>query len=70
MTYGDFQDLPRRTAFNKDLHDKVFNVVKIQNTMEINVDLYQWFIHFLIKSVLVLILQVVLLKGLFCQTND
>ena len=28
MTYGDFQNVPRRTATNKDLHGKEFNIVK------------------------------------------
>ena len=26
--YGDFKDLPRRTASDKLLHDKVFDIVK------------------------------------------
>ena len=28
MAYGDFKDLTRRTAFNKILHDKPFNIAK------------------------------------------
>ena len=28
MAYGDFKDLPRRTASDKVLHDKVFNISK------------------------------------------
>ena len=28
MTYGIFKDLTRRTASDKILHDKAFNVVK------------------------------------------
>ena len=28
MAYGDFKDLPRRTAFDKVLHEKVFNIAK------------------------------------------
>ena len=28
MAYGDFQDLPRRTASDKILHDKAFNIAK------------------------------------------
>ena len=28
MTYGDFKDLPRRTASDKVLHDKTFNIAK------------------------------------------
>ena len=51
MAYGD---LPRRTASDKVLRDKAFNVVqKLQNTMNINVDMLQWFIFFSIKRLLV-----------------
>ena len=28
MAYGDFKDLPRRTAFDKILQDKAFNFAK------------------------------------------
>ena len=28
MAYGHFKDLPRRTASDKILHDKVFNIAK------------------------------------------
>ena len=28
MAYGDFKDLPRRTASDKVLHDKAFNIDK------------------------------------------
>ena len=28
MDYGDFKDLPRRTASDKILHDKAFNIAK------------------------------------------
>ena len=28
MAYGDFKDLTRRTAFDKMLHDKTFNIAK------------------------------------------
>ena len=28
MTYGDFKDLPRRTASDKILRDKAFNIAK------------------------------------------
>ena len=30
MAYEDFENLPRRTASNKVLHDEVFNVAKNQ----------------------------------------
>ena len=53
IPYGEFKDLPRRTASNKAFPDKVFNIAKIQNMMDINVNLLQWFITFFIKSILV-----------------
>ena len=28
MAYGDFKDLTRRTASDKILHDKIFNIAK------------------------------------------
>ena len=28
MAYGDFKDLPRKTASNKELRDKAFDMVK------------------------------------------
>ena len=50
MAYGDFKDLKRRTASDKILRDKAFNIVKILNIMDIKEDLLLWFINFLIKS--------------------
>ena len=41
MAYGDFKDLNKRTADDKVLRDKAFNISKIQNMMDINVDLLQ-----------------------------
>ena len=41
MAYGDFKDLTRRTASNKMLRDKAFNILRIQNMMDIDVDLLQ-----------------------------
>ena len=35
MAYGDFKDLTRRTASDKILRDKSFNIAKIQNIMDI-----------------------------------
>ena len=40
MVYGDFKELPRRTASDKVLCDKAFDVAKT----------LQWVINFLIKS--------------------
>ena len=65
MAYGDFKDrrtasiddrrtndrrTPRRTASDKALRDKAFNIAKNKKRMDINVDLLQRFISFLIKS--------------------
>ena len=51
MAYGDFKDLKRRTASDKDLKDKEFNItLKILNMTDIKEDLHLWFINFLIKS--------------------
>ena len=50
MAYGDFKDLTKRTASNKILRDKAFNIAKIGNMMDIKVDLLQWSITFLIKK--------------------
>ena len=37
--------------------DKAFNIEKIRNMMDINVDLLQWSINFLIKIILVVVLK-------------
>ena len=53
VAYGDFKDLTKRTAFDKILHDKAFIIAKNRmeiNMMDINVELIQWFIDFLIKN--------------------
>ena len=41
MVYGDFKSLPRRTACDKVLRDKTFNIVKIQYIIEIKKALLQ-----------------------------
>ena len=38
MSYGDFKDLAKRTAADKVLRDKAFNIAKIQNMMDIKED--------------------------------
>ena len=58
MAYGDFKDL---TAADKVLCDKA--LLKIQNLMDINVDLLQWFINFLIEKLLVAVLKIFLIKN-------
>ena len=39
MTYGDFKDLPRRTASDKALHNKAFNIAKNTKIVDNNVGL-------------------------------
>ena len=41
MAYEDFENLNRRTAADKVLSDKAFNIANIRNMMNINVDLLQ-----------------------------
>ena len=62
MAYEDFKDLTRGAASNKILHDKAFKLLKIQNMMDINMDLLQWSINFLIKKLLVVVLKMRILK--------
>ena len=59
MAYGNFKDLTRRTASDKILRDKAFNVAKSPKYDEYERDLLRLFITFLIKR-----LQVVLIKEL------
>ena len=56
MAYGDFKDLARRTASDKVLRDKAFNIVKNPKYDGINEDLLLWFINVLIKSLKVVVL--------------
>ena len=46
MTYGDFKDLKRRTASDKILRDKAFNIAKNPKYDDIKEDLLLWFIIF------------------------
>ena len=50
MAYQDFKDLNKIPAADKVLRDKAFMLLKIQNMMDINVDLLQWSIDLLIKK--------------------
>ena len=50
MAYESLKDLTERTASDKVLRDKVFNIGKIRDMIEINVDLLQWSRNFLIKN--------------------
>ena len=58
MVYGDFKNLPRRTAADKVLRDKAFNLLKIQTMMDIKEVLQRWFINFSIKNQKVVVLKV------------
>ena len=60
MAYGDFEDLTRRTASEKTLRDKAFNVAKNPKY-----DLGQEFINSLKKKLLVAVL-----KMRICQTSN
>ena len=66
ISYGDIKDLVRRTASDKVLRRKAFNIAKNKKNMMdiINVVLLQWLTNTLIKS-----LQVVLLKIKFFRTS-
>ena len=46
IAYRDFKDIARRTAFDKILRDKAFNIAKNPKYE----DLLLWFINLLIKS--------------------
>ena len=46
MAYGDFKELPRKTAFDKVLCDIGLILLEIPNYKDINADFCQWFISF------------------------
>ena len=52
----DFKNLTRRTASDKILIKNLI-LLKIQNMMDINVELLQWFINVLIKKLLVVVIK-------------
>ena len=67
MAYGDFKDLKRRTASDKILGDKTFNIDK---NSKYDVDIHQeglflWFIKFLIKSRNQVVLLIMKLNKIF-----
>ena len=72
MAYGDFKNLTRRTASNKALRDKAFNIAKNLKYDGKKEVLFHWFTIFLIKSLLVLILELLLMlsKGKLCQIHN
>ena len=57
MAYGDFKHLRRRTASNKILRDKAFDIAKHPKIVDIKGVLLQLFINFLIKRLLVVVLK-------------
>ena len=52
MAYGGFKNLPRRTIADKNYVIKHLVAQKVQNMVDINAGLLQWFIDFLIKILL------------------
>ena len=62
MAYGDFNDLLRRTASDKVLPDKAFNIAKNPKYDGYQRGLLQWFISFLMKSLLVVVLKATLFR--------
>ena len=53
MSFGDFKYLPRGTDSGKIVHDKVFNIAKNPK----HETLLLWYIHFFIKTLLVVVLK-------------
>ena len=70
MAYGDFKSLPRRTTSDKLSRGKVFNITKNPKYNGYQRRIASMVYEFLVKNLLMLILQVVLLKVKLCQTND
>ena len=56
MAHGDFKDLARRTASDKILRDKAFDIAKILNVMDIKEAMLLWFKNVLIKSLQAVVL--------------
>ena len=50
MAYGDFKDLAKKTAADKVLRDKVFDIAKDPKYYAYQEDWFLWFINFLVKS--------------------
>ena len=69
MAYGYFKGLTKRTASDKVLLDKAFNTAKIRSMMDINVGLLQWLITFLMKNLLVVVLNMIICQGSNDQKN-
>ena len=58
MAYGDFKDLNRRTVLIKYYLIKYLILLKIQNTLHINVNFLQWFVNFFDENLLPVVLKI------------
>ena len=65
MTYGDFKNLARRTASDEVLRDLILQ--KILNIMDIKEVLHLWFINFLIKSLLQVVVLLTMRLNKICN---
>ena len=65
MGNGDFKDLPRRTVFDKVLHDKAFDIGRNPKCYKYQRRPALVVLNFLIRRLLVLLLRIKL-----CQTNN
>ena len=65
MTYGDFKDLTRRTASDKILREKAFNITK-----SLKYDGYQRGLDLMVYKILIKNLFVLLLKRKIVQTKN
>ena len=65
MAYGDFKDIAQRTTSDKVLRGKAFNIAKILNMTDIKEVLLLWFISFLIKSLLLMVLLIMRLNQIY-----
>ena len=57
MAYEDFKGLTRRTASDKRSRDKAFNIAKKSKYDGYQVELSKWFINFLMKKNLAVLLK-------------
>ena len=58
-----------RIASDKVLHDIAFILLKIENMMNNNTDLFQWFINILVKSLIVMQKQELILMQFLISKN-
>ena len=57
MAYRGYKDLTKRTASDKILHDKSFDIDQNPKYDDINVELLQWLINFVIKNFFIVVLK-------------